>query len=456
MSLLLPPYTTGTVTVANGATSIVGTSTLWGASNAREGDLFVHVATGLGVLIRDVPDATHLTIDAWPGTSLTAAAYRIEKTSPLRYAWGTALADVQRLLDTLNGQTFYTVIGDAPDNAYGEDDQYALKSNGGGWKLWLKTGGVWVLQGAPAGLTYRGEWSGATPYVVNDRVSLNGSSYLAKASNTNVNPSTDTSHTYWDAGGVKGDAGTNGATWSSGSGVPSGGAAGDFYFRDVNGDIYKNLAGTWTVIFNNKGATGATPVLSGTSSSSVIVGTGLKTFPTQAGMAIVPGARYRAVNTAGDRVMVGAVSAYSGTSLTLNVDFTQGTGADSNWTLTIAGDTGPQGGTGVSGPRGDAGPTGATGLTGAASTVPGPKGDTGSGFAWNASGTFAQRASYDGQTTGYAFLETDASPFVLWVKASNTSADWAGPVPIGGSVIVGDRGHITDSITQRFDRGHIV
>jgi hypothetical protein len=453
MSLLLPPYTTGTATVANGGTSITVTGLL-GPSNAREGDLFVHAATGLGVLIRDVPDVTHITIDPWPGAALSAATYRIEKTSPLRYAWGTALADVQRMLDTLNGQTFYTVIGDAPDDQYGEESQYALKSNSGGWKLWLKTGGVWVLQGAPAGLTYRGEWSGATAYVVNDRVSLNGSSYLAKLSNTNVNPSTDTAHTYWDAGGVKGDAGTNGVSWSSGTGVPSGGSAGDFYFRNSNGDIYKNISGTWTVIFNNVGATGAVPVLSGTSSASVTVGTGSKTFPTQTGMAITIGQRYRAVNPAGDRVMAGRVTAYSGGNLTLDVDVAQGVGADNTWTLAVTGDVGPPGGTGPSGQTGGKGDTGLQGPAGTASVIPGPKGDTGSGLAPNATGTFAQRAAYDGQARGFLYLETDVSPFLMWIKASNTSADWAGPNPIGSFAAVGDLGHATDSVISSFDYGH--
>jgi hypothetical protein len=56
--------------------------------------------------------------------------------------------------------------------------------------------------------------------------------------------------------GATGADGTDGATWSQGSGVPSGGAAGDFYLRTSTYDVYQNIAGTWTIIANIKGADG--------------------------------------------------------------------------------------------------------------------------------------------------------------------------------------------------------
>ncbi len=36
---------------------------------------------------------------------------------------------------------------------------FALKANDGSWKLWLKDGGVWVLQGTPVGANPRGAWN---------------------------------------------------------------------------------------------------------------------------------------------------------------------------------------------------------------------------------------------------------------------------------------------------------
>lgn len=94
-------------------------------------------------------------------------------------------------------------------------------------------------------------------------------------------------------------------------------------------------------------------------------------------------------------------------------------------------------------PRGDVGAQGATG-------------PAGTGITPDSTGTLTDRATHDGATTGYKFLQTDVSPFRLFVKASNTSGDWAGPTFIGGSYPVGDMGHITDAIVQTYDFGHIV
>jgi hypothetical protein len=68
--------------------------------------------------------------------------------------------------------------------------------------------------------------------------------------------------------------------------------------------------------------------------------------------------------------MAGTITAYSGTSLTVSVDYVGGSGTVSNWTFT---NTGSQGATGPTGPTGATGPTG-TGPTG----VTGPTGATGS------------------------------------------------------------------------------
>jgi hypothetical protein len=65
--------------------------------------------------------------------------------------------------------------------------------------------------------------------------------------------------------------------------------------------------------------------------------------------------------------MEGVITAFSGTSLTVSVDFFAGTGTYSAWNIAAAGaigPTGPTGPTGVAGPTGPTGPTGATGPTG--------------------------------------------------------------------------------------------
>lgn len=77
----------------------------------------------------------------------------------------------------------------------------------------------------PVGLSWKGTWSAATAYAVNDGVTSNGSSFRALQAHTNQAPSaavppTDT--TYWAVVAAKGAAGATGATGPTG---PSGAAA---------------------------------------------------------------------------------------------------------------------------------------------------------------------------------------------------------------------------------------
>jgi hypothetical protein len=75
-----------------------------------------------------------------------------------------------------------------------------------------------------AGLTYRGTWSAAFSYSPNDAATYNGTTYIAKLANTNVNPATDVaaSGTSWAVLAAQGSEGTSGATGAQG---PSGSAA---------------------------------------------------------------------------------------------------------------------------------------------------------------------------------------------------------------------------------------
>lgn len=88
----------------------------------------------------------------------------------------------------------------------------------------------------------------------------------------------------------------------------------------------------------------ATFTTSGTSVSTVSVASGSKAFTTQAGIGWVAGATRVRVSTAdGAKIMEGQVTAYSGTSVTINVDYTVGSGSASAWNLTATGTRGPAG-----------------------------------------------------------------------------------------------------------------
>jgi microcystin-dependent protein len=83
--------------------------------------------------------------------------------------------------------------------------------------------------------------------------------------------------------------------------------------------------------------------ISGTSTSTLTVGTGSKTFTTQSGKSWVLGQRLRAASDDGTKIMEGQVTAYATTSLTLNVDYTSGSGSHSDWNISLTGARGASG-----------------------------------------------------------------------------------------------------------------
>lgn len=83
--------------------------------------------------------------------------------------------------------------------------------------------------------------------------------------------------------------------------------------------------------------------LSGTSSTNLGIATGSKTFVTQSGKTWAVGQRLRAVSDDVSKIMEGEVTAYSGTSLTLSVDFTEGAGSHDDWNISFSGARGANG-----------------------------------------------------------------------------------------------------------------
>ena len=83
-------------------------------------------------------------------------------------------------------------------------------------------------------------------------VGANGDFYLRTDTNTVYRKSTGT----WTQ--VADLRGADGATWSTGSGTPTGGRNGDWYFRTTDASIWRKGAGTWTKLLDIDGADGAT------------------------------------------------------------------------------------------------------------------------------------------------------------------------------------------------------
>lgn len=171
--------------------------------------------------------------------------------------------------------------------------------------------------------------------------------------------------------GVTGNTGPTGPTGASG---PTG-IAGPSGPTGPAGPTGPTGAAGPTGIQGNAG-----PGYSASSSTPVLIGTGNKTFTTQAGLAYIGGGRARiAYITDPTKWMEGPITSYSGTQLIVNVDLTAGTGTFATWGIAVGGERGATGPTGVQGPTGVVGPTGVTGNAGATGPtgVQGTQGPTG-------------------------------------------------------------------------------
>jgi len=102
----------------------------------------------------------------------------------------------------------------------------------------------------------------------------------------------------------------------------------------------------------------------GTSTTSLSISTGSKTFTTQSGLAYVVGSRVRAASSS--NWMEGICTAYSGSSLTINVDKVAGSGTFSAWNFSITGEPSPSGSVSGAVSSTDWQAAAANGITGAA------------------------------------------------------------------------------------------
>ncbi len=189
-------YVTGTISIDNADSVVVGSGTLWSVV-AEVGDWLY--ADGSFALISEVTDDTHLALELpWAGADLSGSAYVLVKMSWLRYEPALTQQKIRALLAFLDATgTFYFVEGSEPDVGLGDDGQWALKVNSGAWKIWYKTGGVWVLQGSPVGFVWKSLWVVGTTYQLNDVVHRSGKAYISLvASNTGHDPVS--SPTQWD------------------------------------------------------------------------------------------------------------------------------------------------------------------------------------------------------------------------------------------------------------------
>ncbi|MET4258469.1 hypothetical protein ABIC09_003414 [Bradyrhizobium sp. S3.12.5] len=298
--MALTSYSTGMVTVAANGTTVTGSGTIWSGVNARPGDILQ--IGDFQTIITDVTDEAHLVIPPWGGGAQAGAAYTIWQWFPQRVAGAQVAQSVNDLIAKLgtDGLLWYLPPGyTTPSGGAGlpsltaDDGQGVLKIDTGA--LWVMQGGAWVTAGTYKGYQYKGAYDPATSYVINDVLTSDGTAYLVIAPTTGHAPP---NATYYDVFASKGDKGDKGDTGATGAGY------------------------------------------GGTSTTSLTIGTGSKVFTTQAGLAYTNGARVRASSAANTSNWMEGVATYSGTTLTIAVDKTNGSGTLADWNFNVAGQPG--------------------------------------------------------------------------------------------------------------------
>jgi collagen type VII alpha len=183
-----------------------------------------------------------------------------------------------------------------------------------------------------------------------------------------------------------------------------------------------NASGAW--VGPNSGLVGATGLgFAGlTSTSSVAIGTGQKTFTTNlssTATSFAVGTRVRvafAANPTG-QYMEGIITTFSSTTLIMSVDLAVGSGNTAPWNITLTGAVGVQGlngATGATGPLGPMGPMGVTGSTG-------PQGFIGSTGATGFTGPTGPTGATGSVASPTDNNSTDATYYPVWVNGINST-----------------------------------
>jgi hypothetical protein len=213
----LNSYSTGTVSVNDGDTTIVGASTIWSDINARGGDVIFVDGAADPIEIKDVTDTSHLTLwTPWSGGAKSNVSYVIVQKSPLRFAGGQAMADVAAMVAALDADGFYVFVAStltAPDPSLGEEGQYAFQPSTK--KLWFKESGIWNFLGVFSAFGTPAPYDSGTTYKLFDVATSGGSSYVW------INATPGSGHappdaTYWAVLASKGDKGDKGDTGPAG------------------------------------------------------------------------------------------------------------------------------------------------------------------------------------------------------------------------------------------------
>jgi hypothetical protein len=190
-------YNTGTLSVTQGETTVTIDGALLTTQAVRGDWLWVPSANYLG-FIESVTDDENIVLQSeWTPDTQTDVEYLLIKMSWSRYDPAITQAKIRELLAYYEAAGFfYFVAGAEPDPALGKEGQWALKINGGAWRLWYYTEGEWVDQGFPAGLEIEGIYDPGVTYAAGVVVAWQGKLWKSLVA-SNVGNQPDTSPSEW-------------------------------------------------------------------------------------------------------------------------------------------------------------------------------------------------------------------------------------------------------------------
>ena len=323
-------YSTGTLSVANGATTVTGTLTGWN-STVRAGD-FLFIGDNTAVEVGAVADNVTLTLARpWPFATVTNGSYAIAQG----LLWGDVTRLAQEVANALaNSTQILSGIG-VPSNSLGTDGSAYFRQDAP--ELYFKTGASW---GAAISLVGPPGPAGATNITTSTTSRTIGTGTMSFTVAAGLALQT----------GMRMRA-TSGANYMEG---PIASYSGTTLSITMDRFVGSGSFASWNIApVGDKGDSGAAgPGYNATSTSSVAIGTGSKAFSIGTGYAFAAGQRARAARDTSNYIE-GLVASYTGGTLTITADRAVGSGTYTSWTLGLAGDPGGQG---IQGIQGNPGP----------------------------------------------------------------------------------------------------
>jgi hypothetical protein len=347
-------YRTGTISVANGSTTVTGTLTGWN-STVRAGDM-LHAGNNPAVEIASVTDNTHFElVEAWPYTTLSGANYGTE----LGPGWNDVTRLANDVATALASQAeILSGIGAPSDSLGSEGDRYFQDDAP---NYYIKGEATWsdpiAIQG-PTGATGA---TGPANSLAIGTVTTGTAGGSASATITGSAPSQTLNLTIpRGATGATGATGAQGPANSLTIGTVTTGDAGTSAAATITGTppsqtlnltIPKGDAGT----NGADGADGADgSLVTATSTTSLTPALGSNVFTVASGLSFLPGMRVRGASTANltTNWFSGIVLSYATTSLTISIG-TLGPSVVSaaDWNIALTGEIGPSSGGNVTGPE---------------------------------------------------------------------------------------------------------